>query len=116
MARYSVGIYWDNVSMSACLTRMGAGEHTVERIISMPRDYDETYTPRKHVADEVRELLGDAFTEPMDTFVAAMPEREAMHRTLARPFGDRRKIALTIAPEVETLLPVSDGDIVEFHI
>jgi hypothetical protein len=116
MARYSVGIYWDNVSLSACLVKVGATEHTVERIITMPREYDETYTPRKHLSEELFELLKDAFTEPMDTFVMSLPERETMHRSLARPFGDRRKISLTIAPEVETLLPVVDGDIIVDYV
>ncbi len=116
MARYSVGVCWDNVSLRACLVKSGAADHAVERIVGMVRDYDEAYVPRKSIADELGALLKEALTEPMDTFVAALPEREAMHRTLTRPFGDRRKIALTITPEVETLLPVADGDILVDHV
>ncbi|HOX00613.1 MAG TPA: hypothetical protein PK545_08300, partial [Deltaproteobacteria bacterium] len=116
MARYSVGICWDNVSLRACLVKAGAADHAVERIVGMVRDYDEAYVPRKSIADELGALLKEALTEPMDTFVVALPERETMHRTLTRPFGDRRKIALTITPELETLLPVADGDILVDHV
>lgn len=116
MARYSVGIYWDNVTLRACLVRMGAAEHTVERIITVRREYDETYSPKRPLSEELSELLKNAFTEPMDTFVTGIPERETMHRLLLRPFGDCKKISLTIVPEVETLLPVSDGSIIVDYV
>lgn len=116
MARYSVGIYWDNVSLHACLIRVGASELTIEGLVSLPREYDERYAPRKHISEEIPALLKDALIEPLDTFVVSLPERETMHRLLLRPFGDRKKIAQTIAPEMETLLPVMDGKIIVDYI
>ncbi len=116
MARYSVGLYWDNVSLHACLIRVGASELTVEGFASMPREYDERYTPRKNISEEIPALLKDTLIEPLDTFVVSLPERETMHRSLLRPFGDRKKIAQTVTPEVETLLPVMDGKIIVEHV
>lgn len=116
MARYSVGIYWDNVSLHACLIRVGAPELTIERIASLPREYDERYAPKKPISEEIPALLKDALIEPLDTFVVSLPERETMHRSLLRPFGDRKKIAQTIAPEMETLLPVMDGKIIVDYV
>ncbi|HQP31603.1 MAG TPA: pilus assembly protein PilM, partial [Deltaproteobacteria bacterium] len=46
----------------------------------------------------------------------ALNEHEVMYRQVKRPFADRRKIADTIAPEVETLLPVAEDINVDFVI
>ena len=106
MARYSVGIYWDNVYLHACLAKVGISELTIEKFVSIPREYNDHYVPRKKISEEIPLLLKDALAESSDTFVVGVPERESMHRTLLRPFGDRKKISLTITPEMETLLPV----------
>jgi hypothetical protein len=116
MRQYSVGIYWDNISLHACLIKVGASELTIEKFISMPREYDEKYTPKRSISEEIPELLKDARIEPFDTFVVGIPESETMYRSLLRPFGDRKKIARTIAPEVETLLPILDGGIVVDYV
>ncbi|HQI00569.1 MAG TPA: PilN domain-containing protein [Deltaproteobacteria bacterium] len=116
MRRYSVGIYWDNVSLHACLIKVGEPELTIERFISMPREYDEKFTPTKSISEEIPELLREARIEPFDTCVVGVPESETMHRSLLRPFGDRKKIAQTIGPEVETLLPILDGGIIVDYV
>ncbi len=116
MRRYSVGIYWDNVSLHACLIKVGAAELTIEKFISMPREYDEKFIPTKNISEEIPELLREARIEPFDTCVVGVPESETMHRSLLRPFGDRKKIALTIGPEVETLLPILDGGIIVDYV
>lgn len=116
MRRYSVGIYWDNISLHACLIKVGASELTIEKFISMPREYDEKYTPKRSISEEITELLKEARIEPFDTCVVGVPESETMHRSLLRPFGDRKKIARTIGPEVETLLPILDSGIIVDYV
>lgn len=116
MRRYSVGIYWDNISLHACIIKVGASELTIEKFISMARECDEKHAPKRSVSEELRELLKDASVEPFDTFVVGIPESETMHRSLLRPFGDRKKITQTITPEVETLLPILDGNIIVDYV
>jgi hypothetical protein len=116
MARYTLGIYWDNVSVHACLIKAGIAEFSVEKLIGMPRDYNDRYEALHPVGEDVAALLKELHIESSDTVVAGMPEREIMYRSLLRPFGDRRKIAQTVAPEVETLLPVIDGKIIVDYV
>jgi hypothetical protein len=116
MRRYSVGIYWDNISLQACIIKVGAADLTVEKFISMPREYDEKFAPRRRISEEIPELLRESRIEPFDTCVVGIPESETMHRSLLRPFGDRKKVAQTVTPEVETLLPILDGGIIVDYV
>ena len=117
MARYTLGIYWDNVSVHACLIRTGiAAEFSLEKIIGMPREYDEHYEPLHPAEEDIAALLKDLPPDVLGSVAVGMSEREIMHRSLMRPFGDRKKIAQTIAPEVETLLPVLDGQIIVDYV
>ncbi len=116
MARYSLGIYWDNVSVHACLIRTGIAEFSLEKIFGMPREYGEHYEPLHSAEEDIAALLRELPVDALGSVAVGMPEREIMHRSLMRPFGDRKKIAQTIAPEVETLLPVLDGQIVVDYV
>lgn len=112
MARYTLGVYWDNISMHACLVRAGMAEFCVEKLLRAPREYDGDYRPVRPAEEDLAEFLPEFGPLPPDTVVVSMPEREIMYRSLLRPFGDRRKIAQTIGPEMETLLPVLDGEVI----
>ena len=117
MARYTLGIYWDNVSVHACLIKTGiAAEFSLEKIFSMPREYGERYNPLHPAEEDIAALLKELPADALGSVIVGMPEREIMHRSLMRPFGDRKKIAQTIAPEVETLLPVLDGKIIVDYV
>ncbi len=116
MARYSLGIYWDNVSMHACLIRTGIAEFSMEKILGMPREYGEHYEPLHSAEEDIAALLKELPPDVLGSVAVGMPEREIMHRSLIRPFGDRKKIAQTITPEVETLLPVLDGKIIVDYV
>ncbi len=116
MARYSLGIYWDNISVHACLIRTGIAEFSIEKILGMPREYDEHYVPLHPAEEDIAALLKELPADALGSVAVGMPEREIMHRSLMRPFGDRKKIAQTIAPEVETLLPVLDGKIIVDYV
>jgi len=116
MARYTIGIYWDNISVSACQIRSGLAEFSMEKLLSVPRKYNERYEALRPIGEDIAGLLEEIRVESSDTLVAGIPEREIMYRSLLRPFGDRKKIAKTIAPEVETLLPVLDGKIIVDYV
>jgi hypothetical protein len=105
MARYTLGIYWDNVSLRAGLVKAGISEVSLEKILNINRAHDGDQVPDKGIAPDIGNLLQSIDVAP-DTYVAALSENDIMYRSLLRPFGDRRKIADTIGPEVETLLPV----------
>ncbi|HON37793.1 MAG TPA: hypothetical protein PLY57_03360 [Deltaproteobacteria bacterium] len=112
-----MGIYWDNVSVHACLIKTGiAAEFSLEKIFSMPREYGERYNPLHPAEEDIAALLKELPADALGSVIVGMPEREIMHRSLMRPFGDRKKIAQTIAPEVETLLPVLDGKIIVDYV
>ena len=111
MARYTLGIYWDDISVSACLVKAGMAEFCVEKMLRAPRECDRDHRPVRPAEEDLAELLTGLGPVPPETVVVSMPEREIMYRSLLRPFGDRRKLAQTIGPEVETLLPVLDGEV-----
>jgi len=115
MARYTLGIYWDNAFIRACLIRTGISEFAVERIVSDKREPDAAHEPGKGISREVKSLMLNFGVAP-DTCVTSLSEHEIMYRPLLRPFGDRKKIAETIGSEVETLLPVLDSRIIVDHV
>jgi len=101
----------------ACLIKTGiAAEFSLEKIFSMPREYGERYNPLHPAEEDIAALLKELPADALGSVIVGMPEREIMHRSLMRPFGDRKKIAQTIAPEVETLLPVLDGKIIVDYV
>jgi hypothetical protein len=111
MARYTLGIYWDNVSIRACLVKAGISEVSLEKILNIHRQHDDEQVPERGVVHDIGNLLQSLGVAP-DTYVAALSENDIMYRSLLRPFGDRKKIADTIGAEVETLLPVMDSSFI----
>ncbi|TFG92313.1 MAG: hypothetical protein E4H15_03980, partial [Syntrophobacterales bacterium] len=115
MARYTLGIYWDNVFIRACLIKTGISEFAIERIVSDERTSGAAHEPGKGIDHEIKSLMLN-FGTAVDTCVTSLSEHEIMYRPLLRPFGDRNKIADTIGSEVETLLPVLDSSVIVDHV
>ncbi len=114
MARSTLGIYWDTVSVSACLLKVGISELVVEKLLSARRTPGSGSGAQQGDAGDIGSIIKGLGVVP-DTCAVSLSENEIMYRPLLRPFGDRRKIAETIATEVETLLPVlEDRVIVDF--
>lgn len=115
MAKHILGIYWDNISMRACLLRVGISEFIMEKIVVLERYQGDPSAPGKDIAHEIG-TLRQSMDTPFDTCVSCLSEHEIMYRSLLRPFGDRKKIASTIGSEVETLLPVLEDSVVMDHV
>ena len=115
MARYTLGIYWDDVFIRACLIRTGISEFAIERIVNDERAPGGAQEPGKDIAQEIKSLMLN-FGQAVDTCITSLSESEIMYRSLLRPFGDRKKIAATIGSEVETLLPVLDSKVIVDHV
>lgn len=115
MARYTLGIYWDNVSMRACLLKVGISEFTLEKIATLERYRGDASAPGRGIDHEIGSLMQN-LDVAADTCVSSLSEHEIMYRPLLRPFGDRKKIADTIGSEVETLLPVLDSSVIVDHV
>ncbi len=110
MARNTLGIYWNEIHIHAALIRSSLTEMAIERIICLPRAIDVEGRPLNAIEHDLRLMIGEMGITP-DTVVVGLPEDEVMYRTLMRPFSDRRKIGGTIAPEMETLLPMTEDDL-----
>jgi len=115
MARYTLGIYWDDVFMRACLIKTGISEFAIERIVSDERAQGAALEQENGIAHEIQSLMLNFGAVP-DTCVTSLSEHEIMYRPLLRPFGDRKKIAETIGIEVETLLPTLDSRVIVDHV
>jgi len=109
MARRTIGFYWDRLSIQACVVRSTLTEVTMEKVVKVWRDlegHDES--PSSGLVDDMKRLI-QTLGMSIDTCVACVPERNLMYRVLHRPFSDKKKIAETLVPEVEGLLPQADG-------
>lgn len=114
MARYNVGVYWDDLEIQACLLRAGMGETAIEKLVRRRRE-QEAGKPRQSAGDDLKAILSELAVTG-EIYITALNEHEVMYRQVKRPFADRRKIADTIGPEVETLLPVSEEINVDFVV
>ncbi|MBN1635929.1 MAG: pilus assembly protein PilM [Deltaproteobacteria bacterium] len=110
MARYTLGVNWDNQSIHACVVKATMSEFTIEKLLRFQRELDENGQALNHVTDDVKTVLKD-LGMTLDTCIVSLPESEVMHRQLMRPFSDRKKIAGTIQAEMETLLPFGESDL-----
>jgi hypothetical protein len=108
ITKKALGISWDDLQVEACVIRTGIAEFAIEKIIRIDRDLNDAGNPKNTLSEDINKLtryMGKDF----DTCVTGLPEAEIMYRTLTRPFSDRKKVADTIGPEVETLLPALDS-------
>lgn len=112
MAKYNLGLYWDDLDIQACLVRGAAGEAVIEKIVRRRRP-QEAGKPKHPVVEDLKSVMDDLGVQT-EVGITALNEHEVMYRQVKRPFSDRRKISQTIAPEVETLLPVTDDISVDF--
>lgn len=108
ITRKTLGVSWDERTVQACLMRSGLAEVAIERLEVMPRERGADGKPLRSAAEDVADLV-ERIGAGDETCVTCLSESEVMYRTLARPFADRKKIAETIGPEVETLLPALDS-------
>lgn len=111
MARYTLGICWDEVFVHSCLLRTGMTEFALEKLSHAVRSGSQPDAHERDISQEIRELLTGTEIVP-DSCVSSLSENDIMYRGLLRPFSDRRKVADTIGAEVETLLPVLDSSII----
>jgi hypothetical protein len=111
ITRKTLGLSWDDVEIRACVVRSGIAEVAIEKMIRIPRELTETGGPKHPLANDLKGLV-DHIGSGIETCVAALPESEIMSRMLTRPFSDRKKIAETIGPEVEGLLPAFDSRLI----
>jgi len=112
MAKYNLGLYWDDLDIQACLVRGSVGEAVIEKIVRRHRQ-QEGGKPKRAVDEDLKLVMADLDVHA-DASITALNEHEVMYRQVRRPFSDRRKISQTIAPEVETLLPIADAISVDF--
>jgi hypothetical protein len=110
MTRKTVGISWDDRQVQGCILRAGIAEISIERLVRIPREQAQGGTPSRSVSDDLKSLVEQLGVHD-ESCVTCLGESEVMYRTLLRPFSDRKKIADTIGPEVETLLPAMDSRI-----
>lgn len=107
MARLTFGLYWDDVQIQLCQLRSSMAERNIDNLACFRRELDDAGRPARDILSEldaIKAELGLSF----DTCTVALPEQELMYRQVARPFGDRRKIAATLPAELESLLPLAD--------
>ena len=107
MARYTLGVCWDDVFVHSCLLKTGMTEFALDKISHARRDGGRA----RNISLEIKDLTGQTDVVP-DTCVCSLSENEIMYRPVLRPFSDRKKIADTIGPEVEALLPVLDSRVI----
>jgi len=112
MAKYNLGLYWDDLDIQACLVRGAVGEAVIEKIVRRHRP-QEAGKPKLPVAEDLKTVM-DELGIQAEAGITALNEHEVMYRQIKRPFSDRRKISQTIVPEVETLLPISEDISVDF--
>ncbi|HVN71537.1 MAG TPA: pilus assembly protein PilM [Desulfomonilia bacterium] len=108
ITRRTLGISWDDRRIQGCVIRSGIAETTIEKIMLVPRELNQALVPVHRINDDLKSFVQEIGRE-IETCVTCAPESEVMYRTLLRPFSDRKKIADTIGPEVETLLPAVDS-------
>ena len=114
MARYNLGLYWDELEVQACMLRAAMGEFAIEKLVRRQRVH-EVGKPRLAASEDIKSVLAELGI-PVEVCITALSEHEIMYRQVKRPFTDRRKIAATIGPEVETLLPISEDINVDFVV
>jgi len=112
MAKYNLGLYWDDLDIQACLVRGSVGDAVIEKIVRRHRE-QAAGKPKLSVAEDLKNVMDDLGVQA-DASITALNEHEVMYRQVKRPFSDRRKISQTIAPEVETLLPITDDISIDF--
>ncbi|HHO76945.1 MAG TPA: hypothetical protein ENN05_11055 [Deltaproteobacteria bacterium] len=111
MARYTLGVCWDDVTVQSCLLKTGMTEFVLEKLSHARRKGGQADIREQGISREIKDLTGGLDVVP-DTCVSFLSENEIMYRSLLRPFSDRKKVADTIGSEVETLLPVLDSSII----
>jgi len=111
MARQTVGIYWDDIFIHLCVLSSSITELTIERLIKYRREHNEDGAPKRSVSEDIKSLMDETGLDA-DTCVVSLPEKDVMYRSIRRPFGDRKKLSATIGPEIETLLPTGEGELI----
>ncbi len=109
MARHTLGLYWNDMHIFACLAKATMSEVVVEDLQCFSRKLDDSGIPLNDISDDLQ-ALKERMDLPIESSVVSLPERELMYRILTRPFSDRKKIAATIGPEMETLLPLLEDE------
>ncbi|MCD6570759.1 MAG: pilus assembly protein PilM [Deltaproteobacteria bacterium] len=111
MARQTVGIYWDDIFIHLCVVASSITEFTIERLIKYRREHNEDGTPKRSVSEDIKHLMDEVGLDA-DTCVVSLSEKDVMYRSVSRPFSDRKKVSATIGPEIETLLPAGEGEVI----
>ncbi|HDP25854.1 MAG TPA: hypothetical protein ENN34_10480 [Deltaproteobacteria bacterium] len=111
MAKSSLGICWNDIHVQAAVIKAGISEYTIEKMVRIPRECSENNTPKHTVTHDIS-LLVQELGMTADTRISCLEENQIMYRTVSRPFADRRKIADTIGPEVESLLPIMESRVI----
>lgn len=112
MARYSLGVYGDDTEIQACL--LNSGDSTIEKLVRRRRDVAHG-RPVKSLDEDIKSLISEIGFRA-EKNITALSGQYVMYRQMKRPFTDRKKIAETVGPEAETLLPVGDDLKVDFVI
>ncbi len=108
MSKKALGFYWDKLSIQACVVRSTLTEVTIDRVVRVWRELNGDDTPNVNLADYVKGLI-ESLGVQIDTCIACVSERDIMYRVLHRPFSDKKKIAETVGPEIESLVPRGEG-------
>ncbi len=108
ITKKAIGITWDDLQIQVCIARRGLAEFSIDKIIRMDRDLNEAGGPKNPLSEDLKSISRHIGQE-VEISVMGLPENEIMYRMLSRPFSDRKKVADTIGPEVETLLPAFDS-------
>jgi len=108
ITKKSIGITWDDQQIQVCIARRGIAEFSIDKIIRMDRELNEAGGSKNPLTEDLKSISRHIAQE-IEISVMGLPENEIMYRMLSRPFSDRKKVAETIGPEVETLLPAFDS-------
>ena len=112
MARYSLGVYGDDTEIQACL--LNSGDASIEKLVRHRREVVHG-RPVKNLDEDIKSIISEIGLSA-EKNITALPGQYVMYRQMKRPFTDRKKIAETVGPEAETLLPVGDELNVDFVI
>jgi hypothetical protein len=112
MARYSLGVYGDDTEIQACL--LNSADASIEKIVRRRREVAQG-RPVKNLDEDIKSIISEIGLSA-EKNITALSGQYVMYRQMKRPFTDRKKIAETIGPEAETLLPVGDELKVDFVI
>jgi hypothetical protein len=112
MARYSLGVYGDDTEIQACL--LNSGDASIEKLLRRRREVVHG-RPVRNLDEDIKSIISEIGLTA-EKNITALSGQYVMYRQMKRPFTDRKKIAETVGPEAETLLPVGDELNVDFVI